>query len=513
MAIFKRTIVADDHAVTRGGHLTLKQSLLPNCLVTILFFLWGFAYGLLDVLNSHFQADLNITASKASGLSAAYFGAYFLCPLTISGWILRHYGFRITFMTGSSTTLQNYPPDPPTHNETSTNYNFPQCPGLAVLAVGCLLFWPSGVKESFGGFCGSMFVVGAGLSTLETGADNFLSICGPPRYSEIRLNLAQGVQGVGSFVAPLLASRVFFADTVDTKQGLRNVQWVYLGVAGFVALLIILFWIVPMPEVTDADMAVQEREIAEGGHAVDGAEGEAEGPFSKQYNLFLGVWSQFCYVGAQVAVANYFINFCQEADYSSATSSNLLAVGQGCYAFMRFVGSGLMTSKAFKPRYMLATYLALCFIFGLAAVLTHGKTSVAMLILVLCFESICFATIFTLALRGLGRHTKRGGSMLVAAISGGAAIPPMTGAVATSTGNFHTAMAIPTAFYVAAWIFPVYVNVFNRESLDAHRATDLNVDKSVVDMQDKVAEVERGHSAATTTEMGKGEQVVRSERA
>ncbi|KAL1647452.1 hypothetical protein SLS58_002782 [Diplodia intermedia] len=484
MAIFKRTIVADDHAVTRGGHLTLKQSLLPNSLVTILFFLWGFAYGLLDVLNSHFQADLNITASKASGLSAAYFGAYFLCPLTISGWILRHYGFRITFMTG-----------------------------LAVLAVGCLLFWPSGVKESFGGFCGSMFVVGAGLSTLETGADNFLSICGPPRYSEIRLNLAQGVQGVGSFVAPLLASRVFFADTVDTKQGLRNVQWVYLGVAGFVALLIVLFWIVPMPEVTDADMAVQEREIAEGGHAVDGAEGEAEGPFRKQYNLFLGVWSQFCYVGAQVAVANYFINFCQEAGYSSATSSNLLAVGQGCYAFMRFVGSGLMTSRAFKPRYMLATCLALCFIFGLAAVLTHGKTSVAMLILVLCFESICFATIFTLALRGLGRHTKRGGSMLVAAISGGAAIPPMTGAVATSTGNFHTAMAIPTAFYVAAWIFPVYVNLFNRESLDAHRATDLNVDKSVVDMQDKVAEVERGNSAATTMEVGKGEQVVRSERA
>ncbi|KAB2576617.1 hypothetical protein BFW01_g4054 [Lasiodiplodia theobromae] len=478
MALLKRTIVADDHAVTRGGHLTLKQSLLPNSLVTILFFLWGFAYGLLDVLNSHFQADLNITASKASGLSAAYFGAYFLCPLTISGWILRHYGFRVTFMTG-----------------------------LAVLAVGCLLFWPSGVKESFGGFCGSMFVVGAGLSTLETGADNFLSICGPPRYSEIRLNLAQGVQGVGSFVAPLLASRVFFADTVDTKQGLRNVQWVYLGVAGFVALLIIMFWIVPMPEVTDADMAVQEREIAEGGHG--GESGEGEGPFRKQYNLFLGVWSQFCYVGAQVAVANYFINFCQEAGYSSATSSNLLAVGQGCYAFMRFVGSGLMANKAFKPRYMLAIYLALCFVFGLAAVLTHGKTSVAMLILVLCFESICFATIFTLALRGLGRHTKRGGSMLVAAISGGAAIPPMTGAVATSTGNFHTAMAIPTAFYVAAWIFPVYVNFFNRESLDAHRESEVNVEKSTVgDAMDKAVELERGGSVA---EVGKGE-VVRVER-
>jgi FHS family L-fucose permease-like MFS transporter len=197
----------------------------------------------------------------AAGLSTAYFGAYFICPPTISGWILRRFGFRITFMTG-----------------------------LAVFAVGCLLFWPSGVKRSFGGFCGSMFVVGAGLATLETAADPFLAICGPPRYSEIRLNLAQAVQGVGSFVAPLLASRVFFKST--DESGLTNVQWVYLGVAGFDGLLIVLFWMVPMPEITDADMHAQEGEI-----------GEVEGSFWKQTNLFMAVSSQFCYVGAQVAVA------------------------------------------------------------------------------------------------------------------------------------------------------------------------------------------------------------------
>ncbi|KAL1957737.1 hypothetical protein VTO42DRAFT_5580 [Malbranchea cinnamomea] len=109
-----------------------------------------------------------------------------------------------------------------------------------------------------------MFVVGAGLSTLETAADLFLSICGPPRYSEIRLNLAQSVQGVGTFVAPLLASRVFFADTVDTEAGLRDVQWVYLGVTCFVALLIILFWLAPFSEITDADMNRQEGQITEG---------------------------------------------------------------------------------------------------------------------------------------------------------------------------------------------------------------------------------------------------------
>jgi len=89
---------------------------------------------------------------------------------------------------------------------------------------------------------------------------------------------------------------------------------------------------------------------------------------------------------------------------------------------------------------------------------------------------LCFATIFTLALRGLGRHTKRGGSFLVAAISGGAVFPPMTGAVATHTGNFHTAMAIPVAGYVMAWVFPIYVNLYKKDSMDKHRETDLNID-------------------------------------
>ncbi|KAJ5211759.1 uncharacterized protein N7498_003405 [Penicillium cinerascens] len=436
MAIYKRKITVDDRAITSGVNLTLRQSLLPNALVTILFFLWGFGYGLLDTLNSHFQTTLNITASKSSGLQASYFAAYFICPLTISGWIVRRYGFRVTFMTG-----------------------------LAVLAVGCLLFWPSGVKRSFGGFCGSMFVVGAGLSTLETAADPFLAICGPPKYSEVRLNLGQAVQGVGTFVAPLLASRVFFANTVDTNAGLKNVQWTYLGVACFVVLLIILFWLAPFPEITDADQEALEGQIDQN---------ENVGPFKKQTNLFLGIWSQFCYVGAQVAVAGYFINFCEESGRDSATSSDLLAVGQGLYAAMRFIASGLMMMKAFKPRYMLSLYLVLCVVFSIVAMTTHGTTSVAMIILVLSFESLCFATIFSLALRGLGRHTKLGGSMLVAAISGGMVFPPMMGAIVTRV-NAHTAMVIPMIGYILALVFPIYVNIYKKDTMDLHRNTEINV--------------------------------------
>ncbi|KAL4783728.1 hypothetical protein BJX76DRAFT_357749 [Aspergillus varians] len=121
--------------------------------------------------------------------------------------------------------------------------------GLATLAVDCLLYWPSGVKKSFGGLCGSMFVVGAGLATLKTATDPCLPVhLRSPRYSEIRLDFAQAIQGVGIFVAPLLASRVFFAHTLDTDQGLKNVQWVHLGVAGFVGPLIILFFLRRSPK-------------------------------------------------------------------------------------------------------------------------------------------------------------------------------------------------------------------------------------------------------------------------
>ncbi|KAJ5104046.1 hypothetical protein N7532_004575 [Penicillium argentinense] len=456
MGLYKRKITADDKAITSAVHLTLRQSLLPNALVTILFFLWGFGYGLLDTLNSHFQTTLNISAGMSSGLQASYFAAYFVCPLTISGWLVRKYGFRVTFMTG-----------------------------LAILAVGCLLFWPSGVKKSFGGFCGSMFVVGAGLSTLETAADPFLAICGPPKYSEIRLNIGQAIQGVGTFIAPLLASRVFFADTVDTAAGLKNVQWTYLGVACFVALLVILFWLAPFPEITDADQEALEGQIAD--HAAD------TGPFKKQYNLFLGVWSQFCYVGAQVAVAGYFITFCEEAGREASASSDLLAVAQGLYAFMRFVSSGLMMMKAFKPRYMLTVYLILCIVFSIAAIPTHGTASIAMIILVLCFESCCFATIFSLGLRGLGRHTKLGGSLLVAAISGGMVFPPMMGAIVDKK-NAHTAMVIPMMGYVLAMVFPIYVNIYKKDSMDLHRDTEINVTVQV----SKEVEMEEGvHSKPT----------------
>lgn len=233
-----------------------------------------------------------------------------------------------------------------------------------------------------------LLLITSGSSTLETAANPFLAICGPPKYSEVRLNLAQGVQGTGSFIAPLLASRVFFADTIDDEKSLANVQWVYLGVAGFVACLIVIFFFIPMPEITDADMALLEGEIDD----------YDPGTFSKQYNLFLATFSQFCYVGAQVSLANYFMSFCIRHGKTKAQASDLLAVSQGLYTANRFIAAGLMIMPAFKPRYILAVYLALCAVFMAIAIPTKGATAITFLILVFCAESACFACIFATGL-------------------------------------------------------------------------------------------------------------------
>ncbi|KAK5019572.1 hypothetical protein LTR39_000287 [Cryomyces antarcticus] len=440
MANNRRRKSVSDKVVTGAAQITTRQSMVPVALVTILFFMWGFAYGLLDVLNKHFQEVLNISRAESSGLQGAYFGAYFIGPLTYSGWIVRKFGYRWTFITG-----------------------------LCIYGVGALLFWPSGVKRSFGGFCGSMFVVGSGLSTLETSANPFIATCGPPKWSELRLNLSQAFQAIGTVVAPVLASYVLFKNVGgENGKSLQSVQWVYLGIACFVFLLAVVFFFAPIPEVTDADMADQAE-------MTTAATGYEDKPLRKQYTLFWGVAAQFCYVGSQVAIAGYFINYATEVKPSltSAQGSNQLAIAQALFAIGRFTAAIAM--KFLKPRLILLTYMTGVIIFIAAAIGSHGNAAIAMLSLVLFFESCIFPTIFTLSLRGLGRHTKRGASFLVSSVSGGAVFPPMLGAVADARGT-RIAMCIPLVGFLIAWSFPIYLNLFKAKELDGFRQSRVGID-------------------------------------
>ena len=185
-------------------------------------------------------------------------------------------------------------------------------------------------------------------------------------------------------------------------------------------------------------------------------------------------------MGAQVAVAGFFIHYVTEVKPSLTTAdgSNLLAVAQALFAVGRFVASLMM--KWVKPRYILLGFLTGCLIFITASIPTTGDTAIAMLCMVLFFESCIFPTIFTLSLRGLGRHTKRGASFLVASVSGGAVFPPILGAVVDAR-NTRIAMAVPLGGFIIAYSFPIYLNLFKAKELDAFSNSSVGVEDGPTD--------------------------------
>lgn len=416
----KRSLRTDDGKRTRAAELTLRESIYPLVLVTLLFFLWGFSYGLLDTLNKHFQDYLSISRARSSGLQAAYFGAYPLASLGHANWILRHYGYKPVFIWG-----------------------------LLLYGIGALIAWPCLVRGSFGGFCAAIFIIGNGLGSLETAANPYITVCGPPRYAELRINLSQAFNGVGTVVAPVLGSYVLFLKTGEDARAVKNVQWVYLAIACFTFLLAGVFYFSTIPEITDADMAFQAEET----HA-----GTDQKPFRKQYRLFHATFAQFCYTGAQVAIASYFINYATEtkAGTSSAVAAKLLAGAQGAFALGRFAGVLLM--KFVRPRWVFLVFLSLCVVFVSPSITQRGNIGVAMLYVTLFFESICFPTIVALGMRGLGKYTKRGSGFIIAGVAGGAVVPPLMGAAADAQNSTPLAMVVPVCFFVAAWSYALCVN-------------------------------------------------------
>ncbi|KIY52035.1 MFS general substrate transporter [Fistulina hepatica ATCC 64428] len=471
MGFFQRHSLKVGNRITNAAELTVRQTLFPLFLVTILYFLWGFAYGLLDTLNKHFQNTLHITRTRSSGLQGAYFGAYPLASLGYGNWVLRHYGFRAVFIMG-----------------------------LIFYGIGAFLMWPAALKERrvylstprgkvFGGFCAATFVIGSGLGCLETAANPYMAITGPPQYAEMRINVAQAIEAIGTVAGPVLGSYVFFTDEADDINALKSVQWVYLAIGSFVFLLAMVFYLSTIPEVTDADMAQQAEIIHSDAD---------EKPFWKQYRLYHAAWAQFCYSGAQTAIGSYFINYATETrpNTSSALGSKFLSVAQGCFAVGRFSGSGLM--RFFKPRLVFGVYLAFVIVFNAASIRTRDNTGIAMLMTTMFFESVSYPTIVALGIRGLGKDTKRGSGVIIAGVCGGAVVPPILAAVADAHNSTAYAMIVPTISMASAFTYAVCVNFVPvyRDPIDFKSSTDAlassdeekaNVDSKVgVDMKENV---------------------------
>ncbi|KMQ81644.1 mfs fhs l-fucose permease, partial [Lasius niger] len=216
----------------------------------------------------------------------------------------------------------------------------------------------------------------------------------------------------------------------------------------------------------------------------------------KQYKLFHAAFAQFCYTGAQVAIASFFIN------YASATRPNtdaslgakFFAGAQAAFAIGRFAGSGLM--KYVRPRWIFLVFLTFCIIFIGPAITQRGNIGISMLYVVLFFESICFPTIVALGMRGLGRHTKRGSGYIIGGVVGGACVPPLTGVAGDRHGD-GMAMVVPLAFFAAAWTYalcvnfvPAYTKVadsFGEADVGLRRCTD-DAENASADTDEKTAD-------------------------
>ncbi|KAK1138659.1 hypothetical protein N8T08_002125 [Aspergillus melleus] len=401
--------------------LSNKESITPVALTTVLFFLWGFAYGLLDILNSQFQQIVRLDAWRSLGLHAVYFGGYFVGPPLVGRVVLKRWGFKATFITG-----------------------------LCIYACGTLIFWPSAVLTSYSAFTISNFIVGFGLAVLETAANPFIALCGPLENSEIRLNISQGVQAVGSVLSPLLAKKVLFRSVTDVSA-LVDVQWTYLGIALFDVLLAVAFYYLPIPEASDEDLEeLANRRRADNMTKVLGV------PVI-WVTLALGIFSQFFYVAGQEVLSQSFASFVDSADPGSSLDSfQYLTIGHSVFAVGRFLAAFLQWFL--KPRWILLLSYVGMIVFAVLCMKTTGSAAVAMGLMVYLFESGAFSIIFAIALRGTAQHTKTAASLLTMAISGGACFP-FAQYAAEVAGGVSFSYSVLVAMFCAGAIFPLYLNL------------------------------------------------------
>ena len=399
--------------------LTNRESLGPVALVTILFLLWGCAYGLLDVLNQQFQLIVGVSSAQAIGLHSAYYGAYLVAPLTFGGYTFSKAGFRVTFIVG-----------------------------LCVYGVGTLIFWPSAVLASYPAFLISNFIIGLGVATLETAGNPFISLCGPPEYAEVRLNFSQGVQAIGTVLSPILAKKVLFKSVLDAPS-LVDVQWTYLGIALFDVILALIFFYLPIPEATDEDL----EELAERRETV--FKRKVFGLPVIYTTLLFGIFSQFCYVGGQEGVAGVYQQYVAKVRSDSDIGPFYYqAVGHSVFAAGRFLTAiaGLLV----KPRWLLLFLFVGAIVTSALAMSLTGYAGVAMIVLVLFFESGIFSLIYSISLRGLGQHTKLGAVLVTAATSGGAVVPGIMSPVTTRFGVRYAFCVVVAVFSFGA-VMPIYL--------------------------------------------------------
>ena len=379
-----------------------RNLLVPFILITTLFFLWGFAHSILDVLNKHFQDILEINRTKSALVQAVVYSGYFLMALP-AGEIIRRFGYRAGVLTG-----------------------------LLLYGCGALLFIPGGQIKSFEFFLFSLFIIGCGLTCLETAANPYVTVLGEKNSAERRINLAQSFNGLGWICGPLVGGYFLFAG--EDSDGNISMPYAIIGVLALLVALV--FSRVKLPEITSEPDTKEQTQSDTSGISL-----------WKHKNFTFGVIALFLYVAAQTGINSFFINYATENAGISAHEASiwLSFVGMGLFTVGRMGGSWIM-SRILAEKVLIVCGLGAS-IAMISAICTSGMLGVSSFFLCFLCESIMFPTIFALAIKGLGEQTKRASSFLIMSIVGGAIAPVLMGYIA-DTVSMSMAFFIPLGCFL-----------------------------------------------------------------
>ncbi|VXC18011.1 sugar MFS transporter [Massilia sp. 9I] len=408
-------------------------------IVTILFFMWGLLTSLNDVLIPHLKSIYTLTYLEAMLVQFCFFGAYFIVSLP-AGALIR----RIGYQNGAVT-------------------------GLMIAAAGCALFYPASTR-GYGLFLFAFFVLASGITILQVAANPYVTVLGPARTASSRLTLTQAFNSLGTTVAPslggilILSTVALSADQLaalpSAEQAAHKaaeaaaVQGPYLGLAAALAILAVLFALAKLPKISHAD---------DGKPAVDG-----KGGAMAYRHLVLGAVAIFLYVGAEVSIGSFLINFLGEgniAGLSHANAAQYVSLYWGGALVGRFVGFAVM--RYVSPGKSLAVTALGSILLVLTATFGQGSLAMWAIIAVGLCNSIMFPTIFSLALHGLGKFTGQGSGILCMAIVGGAVVPFVQGMFADTIG-LQPSFLVPAVCYLFIMYFGLKYANLHKQPVVAH---------------------------------------------
>ena len=398
---------------TEGGNKASYQTALYALMV--LFFMMGFITCLNDILVPYLKKVFELSYTQASLIQFCFFSAYAIMSIP-SSKLVEKIGYKKAMILG-----------------------------FMVAAAGCLMFFPAVSLHSYGVFLFSLFVLATGIVLLQVAGNPYVAILGDPETSSSRLTFAQALNSVGTFIAPHFGA--YFILSALTHGSAEAVKIPYLGLAATLLIIAFVLSRLTLPVITSG----------ENENIVENDDSKHSGAWSYTH-LVCGVIGIFAYVGGEVAIGSYLINYFEQpeiAGLTHETGAAFVSYYWGGAAIGRFIGVYLLNK--FKPNLVLGT-AALCSILLIVlSINSSGPLAMWSIISVGLFNSIMFPTIFTLAIKGLGKHTAQASGYLSTAIVGGAVIPVLYGVVVdyikTTQGSEATGLRIAFIIPILCYIY------------------------------------------------------------